>query len=154
MSFGTSIQLVEYYSATKNAVIKKYLLKFMFIGKKSGFPGHASHNEPTCQCRRHEKCGLNPLVMTIPWTRNGKPLLYSCLGNPMDRGAWQATVHGVSKSQTRLKQLSIAHAKKKNRKTICTELDPLFMPFLILCFYLYLYKTFKCITMQKKKKEI
>ena len=34
MSFGTSIQLVEYYSATKNAVIKKYLLKFMFIGKK------------------------------------------------------------------------------------------------------------------------
>ena len=28
---------------------------------------------------------------------NGYPLQYSCLGNPMDRGAWQATVHGVTK---------------------------------------------------------
>ena len=33
---------------------------------------------------------------------NGSPLQYSRLGNPMDRGAWQATVHGASKSQTRL----------------------------------------------------
>ena len=31
------------------------------------------------------------------------PLQYSCLENPMDRGAWQATVHGVAKSRTRLK---------------------------------------------------
>ena len=30
---------------------------------------------------------------------NGIPLQYSCLENPMDRGAWQATVHGVTKSQ-------------------------------------------------------
>ena len=29
---------------------------------------------------------------------NGNPLEYSCLGNPMDRGAWQTTVHGVTKS--------------------------------------------------------
>ena len=33
---------------------------------------------------------------------HGNPLHYSCLGNPMDRGAWWATVHGVAKSQTRL----------------------------------------------------
>ena len=33
---------------------------------------------------------------------NGNPLQYSCLENSMDRGAWQATVHGVTKSQTRL----------------------------------------------------
>ena len=33
----------------------------------------------------------------------GNPLQYSCLENPMDRGAWKATVHGVTKSQTRLK---------------------------------------------------
>ena len=31
---------------------------------------------------------------------NGNPLPYSCLRNPMDRGAWQAIVHGVAKSQT------------------------------------------------------
>ena len=36
----------------------------------------------------------------------GIPLQYSCLGNPMDRGAWWATVHRVTKSQTWLKQLS------------------------------------------------
>ena len=37
-----------------------------------------------------------------PWRRNGNPLQSSCLGNPTDRGAWWATVHGVTKSQTRL----------------------------------------------------
>ena len=38
---------------------------------------------------------------------NGNPLQYSCLENPMDRRAWQATVSGVTKSQTWLKQLSM-----------------------------------------------
>ena len=33
----------------------------------------------------------------------GNPLQYSCLKNPMDRGAWRATVHGVAKSQTKLR---------------------------------------------------
>ena len=37
-----------------------------------------------------------------PGEGNGNPLQYSCLGNPMDRGAWWATVHGVTKSWTRL----------------------------------------------------
>ena len=37
---------------------------------------------------------------------HGNPLQYSCLENPMDRGAWQAAVHGVTKSRTRLKRLS------------------------------------------------
>ena len=35
-----------------------------------------------------------------PGGGNGNPLQCSCLGNPMDRGAWWATVHGVAKSQT------------------------------------------------------
>ena len=38
---------------------------------------------------------------------DGNPLQYSCLENPMDRGAWWATVHRVEKSQTQLKQLSM-----------------------------------------------
>ena len=37
---------------------------------------------------------------------NGSPLQYSCLGNPMNRGAWWATIHGVAKSQTGLYQLN------------------------------------------------
>ena len=35
-----------------------------------------------------------------PGEVNGNPLHYSCLENPMDRGAWQVAVHGVAKSQT------------------------------------------------------
>ena len=41
----------------------------------------------------------------------GNPLQYSCLGNPMNRGAWQATVHGLAKSWTLLKQLSTQKLK-------------------------------------------
>ena len=41
---------------------------------------------------------------------NGNPLQHSCLENPMDRGAWWATVHGVAKSQMKLKRLS-THAQ-------------------------------------------
>ena len=37
-----------------------------------------------------------------PGEGNGNPLQYSCLENPMDGGAWRATVHGVTKSRTRL----------------------------------------------------
>ena len=39
---------------------------------------------------------------------NGTPLQYSCLENPMDGGAWKATVYGVAKSQTRLSDLAAA----------------------------------------------
>ena len=41
-----------------------------------------------------------------PWVGSSNLLQYSCLENFMDRGAWQATVHGVAKSQTRLQRLS------------------------------------------------
>ena len=40
--------------------------------------------------------------MNIDGEGNGNPLQYSCLENPMDRGAWQATAHGVAKNPTRL----------------------------------------------------
>ena len=41
-----------------------------------------------------------------PGEGNGNPLQYSCLENPMDAGAWWATVHGVAKSQIRLSDLT------------------------------------------------
>ena len=45
-----------------------------------------------------------------PGGGHGNPLQHSCLENPMDRGAWQATVHRVTESQTRLKRLSTQNA--------------------------------------------
>ena len=50
--------------------------------------------------------GLIPGSGRSPGGANSNPLQYSCLENPMDRGAWWATVHGVAKSGTRLSQLS------------------------------------------------
>ena len=51
---------------------------------------------------------------------NGTPLQYSCLENPMDGGAWEATVHGVAKSQTRLNDFIFTfhfHALEKEMTT-------------------------------------
>ena len=47
--------------------------------------------------------GSIPQLGRSPGEGNSNPLQYSCLENPMDRGAWWATVYGVAQSQTRLK---------------------------------------------------
>ena len=77
-----------------------------FEKQGSPFPGGASGEESTCQGRRPRRCGFNLWVRKIPGGGRGNPLQYSCLENPMDRGAWQAAVPGVAKSQTWLKQHS------------------------------------------------
>ena len=48
---------------------------------------------------------------------NGNPLQYSCLENPMDRGAWWVAVHRVAQSQTQLKRLNMHHALEKEMAT-------------------------------------
>ena len=50
--------------------------------------------------------GSIPGLGRSPGEGNGNPLQYSCLENPMDRGAWQVTVHGVAKSRTRLRDFT------------------------------------------------
>ena len=50
--------------------------------------------------------GLIPGSGRSPGGEHGNPFQHSCLENPMDKGAWQVTVYGVAKSQTRLKQLN------------------------------------------------
>ena len=65
------------------------------------FPsGQAVKNQPTMQ--KTQERGSIPGSGGSPGEGNGNPLQYSCLENAMDREAWQTTVHGVSKSQTRL----------------------------------------------------
>ena len=55
--------------------------------------------------------GLIPGLERPPGEGNGNPLQYSCLENSMDGGAWWATVHGVTKSWTRLRDLTSLHLR-------------------------------------------
>ena len=69
----------------------------------SGFPGGTSGKEPACWCWRWEMRwdeSLIPGLGRSPGGVNGNPPQYSCLENPIDRGAWWATVYGVAKSRT------------------------------------------------------
>ena len=70
------------------------------------FPGGASGKEPTHQCWRQRDTGLIPGSERSPGGGHSNPFQYSFLENPMDRGAWWATVHQVAKSGTLLKCLS------------------------------------------------
>ena len=56
--------------------------------------------------------GLIPGSGRFPGEGNDNPLQYSCLGNPLDRGAWWATVQGVTKNRTRLKDCAHSNADK------------------------------------------
>ena len=64
-----------------------------------GFPGCSVGKGPACDVG---DVGSIPGSGRSPGKGNGNPFQYSCLENPMNRGAWLATVHGVTKSQTRL----------------------------------------------------
>ena len=73
---------------------------------------------------------FDPWVGKIPGGENGNPLQYSCLKNPMGRGAWQATVHGLTKSQTLLSDFHFREtwcatgrevAKRQKQLSDCTS---------------------------------
>ena len=60
-------------------------------------PGGASGKEPTCQGRRCKRRGFDSWVGKIPWRREWQPTPVFLPGEPVDRGAWWATVHGVAR---------------------------------------------------------
>ena len=69
------------------------------------FPGGADGKVSACNVG---DLGLIPGLGRSPGQGNGNLLHYSCLGNPMDRRGWQATVHGVVKESDITEQLSTA----------------------------------------------
>ena len=71
------------------------------------FPGGSSGKEPTADAGDVRVAGSIPGLGSSPGEGHGNPLQYCGLENPMDRGAWRATVHGAAKSQARLKLLSM-----------------------------------------------
>ena len=74
-----------------------------------GLPRNAVVKNQPANAGDVRDAGLVPGSGRSPGGGHGKPLQYSCLENSVDRGAWRATVHGVTQSRARLKQLSHAH---------------------------------------------
>ena len=73
-----------------------------------GFPGGSEDKVSACNAG---DLGSIPGLGRYPGEGNGNSLQYSCLENPMDRGAWRATVHRVEKSQTRLSDFTFTFTK-------------------------------------------
>ena len=77
---------------------------YFCISQWEGFPGGS---EVKASASNTGDLGSIPGSGRSPGEGNGNPLQYSCLENPMDGGAWWATVHGVAKSRTRLSYLTL-----------------------------------------------
>ena len=86
-----------------------WFYRFIFVN----FLGGNSGKQPACQCRRHKRHGLILGSWRSPGGGHGNPLQYSCLENLMDKGAWWATVHGVTKSWTQLRDFTFTFTEEK-----------------------------------------
>ena len=82
---------VKKIKGLKCTIFPSFFQKLVFLSKSS------DGTESACNAGGP---GLIPGLGRSPGEGNGNPLQYSCLENSMDRGAWRATVHGVTKSQT------------------------------------------------------
>ena len=83
-----------------------------------------SGKESAHQCRTCRRCLFDPWVGKISEGGNGNPFQYSCWNNPMDKGAWWATVYGVTKTWTRL----ITHWARTHTHTVDCVLSPVCLP--------------------------
>ena len=75
----------------------------MVLSLNMGFPGGSVVKNMPSNAR---DAGSIPGLGRCPGEGNGNPLQYSCLGNPIDRGAWQVTVHGVAKESDMTEQVN------------------------------------------------
>ena len=87
-----------------------------------GFPdGSVVKNPPAME--EMQEIGVDPWMKKIPWRREWRPTLVWFLGNPIDRGAWRATVHGAAKeSDTTVKRLNThthTHTKYTPERILC-----------------------------------
>ena len=75
----------------------------MVLSLNMGFPGGSVVKNMPSNAR---DAGSIPGLGRCPGEGNGNPLQYSCLGNPIDRGAWQVTVHGFAKESDMTEQVN------------------------------------------------
>ena len=101
----------------RNSMKFYYDCFYSYIYTERGFPGGICGKEPACQYRRCNTQGFDPWVGKIPWRRAWQSTPVFLLENLMDRGAWWAIIHSVTKGWTWLKQLSThthIHVKGNN----------------------------------------
>ena len=99
---------MEYYSAIKRNTFEPVLMRGINL-------------EPIIQSEVSQKVKDKYCILMHIREGNGTPLQYSCLENPMDGGAWWATVHGVSKSQTRLSDFTFSFHFPALEKAMATH---------------------------------
>ena len=88
---------------------------YITIRKINGISG----KETACQCRKCKRHGFCPWSGRSSGEGNGNLLQYLFLENSMDRGAWQASFHRVSKSCTNWSNLACTHASFDMSSTVC-----------------------------------
>ena len=81
-------------------VIALVWVLFRHLLDQNGLPRWSSGKVPAYQCRRLKRCWFHLWGGKSPGVGNSNPFQYCCLENPMDRGAWQATVPRVAESDT------------------------------------------------------
>ena len=99
------------------------------------YPGVSDGKESACNAGDP---GSIPGLGRSPGEGNGNPLQYSCLENPMDRGAWQGVDHGIAKSQTQRSEEHF-HAGKASHPWNHTVFVTLFLAYFTLFFFLNRY---------------
>ena len=99
--------MIKHYIAANFSLLHKVVMSKLW-----GFPGSSACKESTCNAGDSV---LIPGLGRSPGEGNDNTLQYSCLENHMDRGAWQTTVYGVTKSQTWLRDWTgHSHNNKQN----------------------------------------
>ena len=109
-----------------NTCVCGYVYTYIF-----GFPGDISGKNTQLPFQETQEIRVGSLGWEDLLEKDmANPLQYSCLENPMDRGAWWATVHRVTQRQTQLKWLSThAEISKVSKKGISSAKGPHYNPF-------------------------
>ena len=107
---------------TQRTIFKVLEGSLVFLLSSQHFQAHCG-SEGKASAGNVGDLGSNLGSGRSPGEGNGNPVQYSCLKNPMDRGVWWATVHGVAKSQTRLSDFTFTFFQHFHQLT----LHPAFM---------------------------